>query len=60
MLFNIIKHAGVNRATLRLRQCAERLRLTISDRTGLRPDDAGEHLGFGLLTIRERRAARRA
>ncbi|RPJ36808.1 MAG: PAS domain S-box protein, partial [Planctomycetaceae bacterium] len=55
MLFNIIKHAGVNRATLRLRRMRKHLWLTISDQgQGFDPKTLAKTSGFGLLTIRER------
>jgi PAS domain S-box-containing protein len=54
-LFNVVKHAGVREARLRLRRHKGRLRLTVSDRgRGFDPSEAGYTLGFGLLSIRER------
>ncbi len=55
MLFNVIKHAGVNKATLRLRRMRGQLWLTISDRGhGFDPKALAGTSGLGLLTIRER------
>jgi len=55
MLFNIVKHAGVGKATLRLRRMRKRLWLTISDQGhGFDPKTLAKTSGFGLLTIRER------
>ncbi len=55
MLFNIIKHAGVDKATLRLRRMRKQLWLTISDKgQGFDPRTLAKTSGFGLLTIRER------
>jgi len=55
MLFNVIKHAGVCKATLRLRRMRKQLWLTISDQgQGFDPKTLAKTSGFGLLTIRER------
>ena len=55
MLFNVIKHAGVGKATLRLRHMRGQLWLTISDRgQGFDSKALAGTSGFGLLTIRER------
>ena len=55
MLFNVVKHAGVNQATLRLHRTRGRLRLVVSDKgQGLDPGALAETTGFGLLSIRER------
>jgi PAS domain S-box-containing protein len=55
MLFNVIKHAGVTEARLRLRRQRGRLRLSVSDRgRGFDPTDPAYKLGFGLLSVRER------
>ncbi len=55
LLFNVIKHAGVCEATLRLRHRHGRIRLSVSDRgRGFDPAQADFALGFGLLSIRER------
>jgi len=55
MLCNVVKHAGVPEARLRL-QCVRRsVWLTISDRgCGFDPGALGKAGGFGLLSIRER------
>ena len=55
MLFNVVKHAGVTEARLRL-QCVRRsVWLTISDRgCGFDASTLGQLGGFGLLSIRER------
>jgi two-component system CheB/CheR fusion protein len=55
LLFNVVKHADVREATLRLRHRHGRLALCISDRG--RGFDAARSVrtpGFGLLSIRER------
>jgi len=55
LLLNVVKHAGVREATLRLRHRRGRLRLSLSDRgRGFDPAQADHALGFGLLSIRER------
>jgi signal transduction histidine kinase len=55
LLFNVIKHAGVREATLRLRRQCGRLRLSVADRgRGFDPAAPGCTVGFGLLSIRER------
>ncbi|MEJ2658437.1 MAG: PAS domain S-box protein [Desulfobacterales bacterium] len=55
MLLNVIKHAGVREARLRLRRQRGRIWLTLSDRgRGFDPAHLGHTPGFGLLSIRER------
>ncbi len=55
LLFNVIKHAGVHEAKLRLRHRRGRLWLSVSDKgRGFDPMDPACCLGFGLLSIRER------
>jgi PAS domain S-box-containing protein len=55
LLFNVIKHGGVREAKLRLRHRRGRLWLSVSDHgRGFDPAQAGQTLGFGLLSIRER------
>lgn len=55
ILFNVIKHAGVWEAVLRLQRLGDELWLTISDNgRGFEPELLGEARGFGLLSIRER------
>lgn len=55
LLFNVIKHAGVAEATLRLRHRDRRIRLAVADKgRGFDPARSGFTLGFGLLSIRER------
>ena len=58
LLFNVVKHAGVDEATVALGLRGERVRLTVSDRgrgidnvTGPAPGRAG---GLGLFGLRER------
>lgn len=55
MLFNVVKHAGVDEARLRLQCVRDRVWLTIADR-GRGFDVKGVHAagGFGLMSIRER------
>jgi CheY-like chemotaxis protein len=55
MLFNVVKHAKVREATLRLRRVRGQVWLTLSDRgRGFDPQTLGKTSGFGLLSIRER------
>jgi CheY-like chemotaxis protein/two-component sensor histidine kinase len=55
LLFNVVKHAGVNEAEIRVRQCCGHVCLAVSDRgRGFDPQGLGEASGFGLLSIRER------
>ncbi len=55
LLFNVVKHAGVRQATLRLRRARGRLRLLVADLgKGFDPAALGETAGFGLMSIRER------
>ena len=60
LLFNVVKHAGTERAEITLRRDeAERIELSITDRgRGFEPGDAPgpetEGNGFGLFSIRER------
>lgn len=55
ILFNIVKHAEVREARLRLQRVRNELWLTIIDRgRGFEPASLVEMTGFGLLTIRER------
>ncbi len=55
LLFNTVKHAQVNEARVRVRQCGGYLGLTVSDGgRGFDPERLREAPGFGLLSIRER------
>jgi len=55
MLFNIVKHAGVTKAVVRLRRRHGRLWLTVCDHgRGFDPKTLGQTGGSGLLSIRER------
>lgn len=55
MLFNVVKHADVTEARLRLRRVRGQLWLTISDKgKGFDPTSLAEAAGLGLLSIRER------
>jgi PAS domain S-box-containing protein len=55
LLFNVVKHARVREARLRVRQCDRCICLSVSDRgRGFDPHALGETAGFGLLSIRER------
>jgi two-component system NarL family sensor kinase len=54
-LFNVVKHAGVREATLRLRRRRGRLCLSISDKgRGFDSRELGKAGGFGLRSVRER------
>jgi len=55
MLFNVVKHARVHEAALRVRRRGRRVYLCVSDRgRGFDPQEFNETAGFGLLSIRER------
>ncbi len=55
LLFNVIKHARVKEARLRLQRVRGRLWLTVSDQgPGFETPALGRASGFGLLGIRER------
>jgi PAS domain S-box-containing protein len=55
MLFNVIKHAGVREARLRLRRRGGSICLSVSDKgQGFDPQEPGHTGGFGLLSTRER------
>jgi len=55
LLFNVVKHAGVQEASIRLRQRGKHVCLSISDRgCGFDPRGLREVAGFGLFSIRER------
>jgi CheY-like chemotaxis protein len=54
-LFNVVKHARVNQARIRVRRFGRYLYLSVSDRgRGFDPQGLREVAGFGLLNIRER------
>jgi len=55
LLFNVVQHAGVKEATLRVQRRGRYVRLRISDRgRGFDPQELRKTVGFGLLSIRER------
>ena len=55
LLFNIVKHAGVGEARIRVRRSGRHIYLSVSDRgRGFDPQGLREAAGFGLLSIRER------
>jgi PAS domain S-box-containing protein len=55
ILFNVVKHARVSEAHLRLQRVRDQLRLTISDKgRGFDLQALVETSGFGLLSVRER------
>jgi PAS domain S-box-containing protein len=55
ILFNVIKHAEVSEAKLRLKRVRNQLRLTISDKgQGFDLRSLAGTAGFGLLSVRER------
>jgi signal transduction histidine kinase len=55
MLFNVVKHARVNEATVRVRRLGRCVCLCVSDKgQGFNPQELKETAGFGLLSIRER------
>ncbi len=55
LLFNVVKHARVKEAAIRVRRQKHYLCLKVSDRgRGFDPQTLRETAGFGLLSIRER------
>jgi PAS domain S-box-containing protein len=55
LLFNVVKHARVNEARIRIRRLGRYLCLSVSDRgRGFDPQEIKATAGFGLLSIRER------
>jgi PAS domain S-box-containing protein len=55
LLFNVVKHARVNEAGIRVRRYRQWVCLAVSDRgRGFDPQELRETTGFGLLSIRER------
>jgi CheY-like chemotaxis protein len=55
LLFNVVKHAGVDEARIRVRRLGRYICLSVSDRgRGFDPQEIRETAGFGLLSIRER------
>jgi PAS domain S-box-containing protein len=55
LLFNVVKHARVKKADVRVRRRGRYLCLTVSDRgRGFDPQQLRETPGFGLLSISER------
>ena len=55
LLFNVVKHARVNEARVRVRQCGRCVYLSVSDRgRGFDPQELRDAAGFGLLNVRER------
>ncbi len=55
MLFNVVKHARIDQARIRLRRFGRCVCLSVSDRgRGFDPQEVRQTAGFGLLSIRER------
>jgi len=55
LLFNVVKHARVQEARIRVRQYGRGIGLSVSDRgRGFDPQELRDAAGFGLLNIRER------
>ena len=55
LLFNVVKHAGVHEARIRLRRMGRCIYLSVTDQgRGFDPQGLKEARGFGLLSIRER------
>ena len=55
LLFNVVKHARVQEARIRVRRLGRCVCLSVSDRgRGFDPQALGETAGYGLLSIRER------
>ncbi len=55
LLFNVVKHAGVKEARIRVRRLRQCIYLSVVDQgRGFDPQELEEAVGFGLLGIRER------
>jgi len=55
LLFNVVKHAGVHEAGVRVRRMGQNICLSVVDPGwGFDPEGLEEAAGFGLLSIRER------
>jgi PAS domain S-box-containing protein len=55
LLFNVVKHARVKEAKVRVRRCGQCVCVSVSDRgRGFNPQELRETAGFGLLSIQER------
>jgi two-component system CheB/CheR fusion protein len=55
LLFNVVKHAGVSEARVRVRRMGQSICLSVVDRgRGFDPHEIEGAAGFGLLSIRER------
>jgi two-component system NarL family sensor kinase len=55
LLLNVVQHAGVNEAALRVRRRGRYVGLRVSDQgRGFDPQELWKAAGFGLLSIRER------
>jgi PAS domain S-box-containing protein len=55
LLFNVVKHARVHEARIRVRRLGRYICLSVSDRgRGFDPQETRETTGFGLFSIRER------
>jgi signal transduction histidine kinase len=55
LLSNVVRHAGVHEATVRLRRMGRSVGLRVSDQgRGFDPQGLKDTAGFGLLGIRER------
>jgi PAS domain S-box-containing protein len=55
LLFNVVKHARVNHATIRIREIRNCVCISVVDQgRGFDPDELSESEGFGLFSIRER------
>ncbi|NLH42608.1 MAG: PAS domain S-box protein [Planctomycetes bacterium] len=55
LLFNVVKHAGVQEASICVRRMGSNICLSVTDQgQGFDPRDLEEATGFGLLSVRER------
>jgi PAS domain S-box-containing protein len=55
MLFNVVKHARIDKARIRVRRFGRCICVSVSDRgRGFDPQEVRQTAGFGLLSIRER------
>ena len=55
LLFNVVKHAGIKEASIRVRRMGRCICLAVTDRgLGFDPQELEKTAGFGLMSIRER------
>lgn len=55
LLLNVVKHAGVSQAEVRVARCGDELHVVVADAgAGFEPRAAEPPTGFGLVSVRER------